>query len=142
MTSRIATGVAAGGIFPVALAVAGDLVPIHQRQVAISRLLAAGMLGNLLGIPMAGIAVAYSHLNKLGTDAGAAYAWVGRVLQNSEGTHVIETASSKWQVTNVSLNYVNLLVLVEVFPTRIDSPREVHGHNISPACQGDLREAA
>src|SRR5262249_12365043 len=55
MTSRIATGVAAGGIFPVALAVAGDLVPIHQRQVAISRLLAAGMLGNLLGIPMAGI---------------------------------------------------------------------------------------
>src|SRR5215468_8726438 len=55
MASRIATGVAAGGIFPTALAVAGDLVPIHQRQVAISRLLAAGMLGNLLGIPMAGI---------------------------------------------------------------------------------------
>lgn len=32
------------------------------------------------GIPMAGIAVAYHHLNKLGADAGAAYAWVGRVL--------------------------------------------------------------
>ena len=55
MASRIATGVAAGGIFPTALAVAGDLVPIHLRQVAFSRLLAAGMLGNLLGIPMAGI---------------------------------------------------------------------------------------
>jgi predicted MFS family arabinose efflux permease len=53
--SRIATGIAAGGIFPTALAVAGDLVPIHRRQVAISRLLAAGMLGNLLGTPMAGI---------------------------------------------------------------------------------------
>src|SRR5262245_34016366 len=30
MASRIATGVAAGGIFPTGLAVAGDLVPIHQ----------------------------------------------------------------------------------------------------------------
>ena len=55
MASRIATGIAAGGIFPTGLAVAGDLVPINQRQVAISRLLAAGMLGNLLGVPMAGI---------------------------------------------------------------------------------------
>ena len=54
MASRIVTGVAAGGIFPTALAVAGDLVPIQGRQVAISRLLAAGMLGNLLGTPMAG----------------------------------------------------------------------------------------
>jgi len=32
------------------------------------------------GIPMAGIAIAYHHLNKLGANAGAAYAWVGRVL--------------------------------------------------------------
>ena len=55
MASRIASGIAAGGIFPIGLAIAGDLVPIHQRQVAISRLLAAGMLGNLLGTPMAGI---------------------------------------------------------------------------------------
>jgi predicted MFS family arabinose efflux permease len=53
--SRVVTGIATGGIFPSALAVAGDLVPVHQRQVAISRLLAAGMLGNLLGTPMAGI---------------------------------------------------------------------------------------
>ena len=32
------------------------------------------------GIPMFGIAVAYHELNKTGADAGAAYAWVGRVL--------------------------------------------------------------
>ena len=32
------------------------------------------------GIPMFGIAVAYHQLNKTGPDAGAAYAWVGRVL--------------------------------------------------------------
>ncbi len=32
------------------------------------------------GIPMFGIAIAYHQLNKMGADAGAAYAWVGRVL--------------------------------------------------------------
>jgi amino acid transporter len=32
------------------------------------------------GIPMMGIAIAYHHLNKVGANAGAAYAWVGRVL--------------------------------------------------------------
>ena len=32
------------------------------------------------GIPMFGIAVAYHQLNKTGPSAGAAYAWVGRVL--------------------------------------------------------------
>jgi predicted MFS family arabinose efflux permease len=53
--TRLATGAAAGGIFPIALALAGDLVPVQQRQVAVSRLLAAGMLGNLLGTPGAGL---------------------------------------------------------------------------------------
>ena len=32
------------------------------------------------GIPMFGIALAYHQLNKMGASAGAAYAWVGRVL--------------------------------------------------------------
>ena len=32
------------------------------------------------GIPMFGIAIAYHHLNKLEASAGAAYAWVGKVL--------------------------------------------------------------
>ena len=32
------------------------------------------------GIPMSGIAIAYHQLNKMGASAGAAYAWVGRVL--------------------------------------------------------------
>jgi predicted MFS family arabinose efflux permease len=54
MASRIITGIVAGGVFPISLAMAGDLVPVHQRQVAISRLLAAAMLGNVLGSPGAG----------------------------------------------------------------------------------------
>jgi predicted MFS family arabinose efflux permease len=54
MASRIVSGVVAGGVFPISLAMAGDLVPVHQRQVAIGRLLAAAMLGNVLGSPGAG----------------------------------------------------------------------------------------
>jgi predicted MFS family arabinose efflux permease len=51
---RIAAGIFAGGVFPTSLAIAGDLVPVKERQVAIGRLLSAAMLGNLLGSPGAG----------------------------------------------------------------------------------------
>jgi predicted MFS family arabinose efflux permease len=49
LVSRAVSGMAAGGLFPIGLAIAGDLIPIRDRQVAIGRLLAAGMLGNILG---------------------------------------------------------------------------------------------
>ncbi len=52
---RIAAGLVAGGIFPVAMALIGDLIPINQRQVAIGRLLAVALTGNLLGSLIAGI---------------------------------------------------------------------------------------
>jgi len=52
---RIAAGLVAGGIFPVAMALTGDLVPINQRQVAIGRLLAVGLTGNLVGSSIAGV---------------------------------------------------------------------------------------
>src|SRR5437016_6016661 len=52
---RIAAGLVAGGVFPVAMALIGDLVPIHQRQVAIGRLLAVGLTGNLIGSTVAGV---------------------------------------------------------------------------------------
>ena len=55
LAARILCGLAAGGIFPVSLAVAGDLVPVAQRQVAIGRLLTAAMVGNLLGGSLAGV---------------------------------------------------------------------------------------
>lgn len=53
--SRIAAGIASGGIFPTSLALAGDRIPVAQRQVAIGRLLAATMTGNLLGASLAGV---------------------------------------------------------------------------------------
>src|SRR5262245_4717269 len=55
MTLRIVAGISAGGVFQIALAVAGDRVPVQQRQVAIGRLLFAAMSGNLLGASAAGV---------------------------------------------------------------------------------------
>ena len=53
--SRIAAGIASGGIFPISLATIGDRIPVAQRQIAISRMLAATMCGNLLGASLAGV---------------------------------------------------------------------------------------
>jgi predicted MFS family arabinose efflux permease len=52
---RVGAGLVAGGVFPVAMALIGDLVPVQQRQVAIGRLLAIGLTGNLLGASIAGV---------------------------------------------------------------------------------------
>jgi predicted MFS family arabinose efflux permease len=53
--ARIVAGIAAGGIFPVGIAVIGDLVPVKERQVAIGRWLTAVITGNLLGSSLAGV---------------------------------------------------------------------------------------
>jgi predicted MFS family arabinose efflux permease len=55
MSMRVIGGIAAGGVFPVALAIVGDQVPVKQRQVAIGRILFATMSGNLLGASGAGV---------------------------------------------------------------------------------------
>ncbi|MEA2987992.1 MAG: transporter, family, inner rane transport protein [Alphaproteobacteria bacterium] len=55
VATRIGAGLIAGGVFPVAMALIGDLAPVHQRQVAIGRLLAIGLTGNLIGASIAGV---------------------------------------------------------------------------------------
>ena len=52
---RIIAGLVAGGVYPVAMALIGDLVPINQRQVAIARLLTAALTANVLGSSIAGV---------------------------------------------------------------------------------------
>ena len=52
---RVAAGLVAGGVFPVAMALIGDLVPIKQRQVAIARLLGVALTGNVIGASIAGV---------------------------------------------------------------------------------------
>src|SRR5262245_31507744 len=53
--ARIVAGIAGGGIFPVGIAVIGDLVPVKERQVAIGRWLSAVIGGNLIGSSLAGV---------------------------------------------------------------------------------------
>lgn len=53
--SRIVAGMATGGVFPVGLAIVGDVVPVKDRQVAIGRWLTVIMTGNILGASVAGV---------------------------------------------------------------------------------------
>ena len=53
--ARAISGMAAGGVFPIALAIAGDLVPLSGRQIAVSRLLAITLAGGLLGASVGGV---------------------------------------------------------------------------------------
>jgi predicted MFS family arabinose efflux permease len=50
---RILTGIGAGGVFPLCIALVGDRVPVERRQVALSRLLVAGLTGQAVGGAMA-----------------------------------------------------------------------------------------
>jgi predicted MFS family arabinose efflux permease len=54
-TDRVLAGLAAGGVVPIAFALVGDKIPVHERQVAMGRLLFAIMTGNLLGATCAGV---------------------------------------------------------------------------------------
>jgi len=56
IVARVLAGALSGGVFPAAVAIVGDRFPMAQRQVAIGRVVAAGMLGNLLGASIAGLA--------------------------------------------------------------------------------------
>jgi len=53
--SRILCGMAAGGTFPIAIGLTADLVAPDKRQVALGRVLAGAMTGNLLGSSAAGL---------------------------------------------------------------------------------------
>lgn len=53
--TRILVGIGSGGVFPVSLGLTGDLFAIDKRQVAMSRVLAGAMSGNILGASFAGI---------------------------------------------------------------------------------------
>jgi predicted MFS family arabinose efflux permease len=55
VAGRMIAGLAAGGVVPIAFALVGDKIPVHERQVAMGRLLFAIMTGNLLGATCAGV---------------------------------------------------------------------------------------
>jgi predicted MFS family arabinose efflux permease len=51
---RLLSGIAAGGIMPVAMAVIGDRIPMAGRQLAIGRFLIASQIGMIFGASFAG----------------------------------------------------------------------------------------
>lgn len=55
LVTRVVSGVGGGGVFPITLSLVGDLFPLRQRQVALSRVLAGAMAGNLLGASLSGV---------------------------------------------------------------------------------------
>lgn len=55
LLTRVLSGIGAGGVFPVTLSLTSDLVAPNLRQVAISRVMAGSMTGNLLGATASGV---------------------------------------------------------------------------------------
>lgn len=55
LAARVIGGMASGGVFPVGMAIVGDLVAVQERQVALGRWLAVVIAGNLLGAAFAGV---------------------------------------------------------------------------------------
>jgi DHA1 family inner membrane transport protein len=55
LATRVICGLGAGGVFPVAMGLTGDLFPVDQRRVAMSRIMAGALTGNLLGASFSGI---------------------------------------------------------------------------------------
>jgi predicted MFS family arabinose efflux permease len=55
MIARVLSGMSAGGLFTIGMAIVGDLVPVAKRQVAMGRLLFAAMSGNIFGAAAAGV---------------------------------------------------------------------------------------
>ena len=56
---RILAGAATGGVFPITIALVGDRIPLEKRQVALSRLLVAGLTGWAGGGALAALAAPY-----------------------------------------------------------------------------------
>lgn len=77
--SRIIGGAAAGGIIPLAFALVGDRVPFEGRQVALSRILAAIITGQLTGSLGSGLLASYAGW-RASMFAGAALALAALVV--------------------------------------------------------------
>jgi predicted MFS family arabinose efflux permease len=88
MVLRMLAGAAAGGIFPLAIAMVGDQVPLARRQLALSRLLVAGLTGSAVGGALAALLAPFTGWRGvLLVAAGVALAgwWVLRGRDPGEG---------------------------------------------------------
>lgn len=123
LASRIVAGVAAGGVFPLSLALFGDHVPVHARQIAIGQLLSVTLTGNLLGAALSGVIadIAGWRVVFVVLTAFGAVAFVG-ILLGLRGAVVPTTALLDWRAVpasyraifaNPRARYVFLAVFLE-----------------------------
>lgn len=74
-TARILAGAVGAGVVPIGFALIGDRIPFSDRQLAISRFVAATLLGQLLGASFAGVlAQAFGWRGVLWLSAGIIFA--------------------------------------------------------------------
>jgi predicted MFS family arabinose efflux permease len=57
--SRVIAGIAAGGVFPISIAIVADLVPVRERLLALTNILFLAMIGTILGAVGAGFVADY-----------------------------------------------------------------------------------
>ena len=55
LVARVLAGAAGAGIVPIGFALIGDRIPLAKRQIAISRFVAATLIGQLVGAAIAGM---------------------------------------------------------------------------------------
>jgi predicted MFS family arabinose efflux permease len=105
--ARAISGMSAGGVFPIARAIAGDLVPLGERQVAISRLLAITLAGGLLGASLGG--VVGDLIGWRGVFFGAAGIGAAALVAIVIGLRGVETdAPARFDLTLLRANYLTI----------------------------------
>jgi predicted MFS family arabinose efflux permease len=108
LIARIISGAAAGGISPVSMAYVSDLVPVGQRQVAMGRLIMAGVLGQLLGGVLAGVLADFVGWRGIfvlgGVIAVAATIGTAMILRTST-----DTPPQRLRIVTIVSNYQQVL---------------------------------
>ncbi|HEX2215755.1 MAG TPA: MFS transporter [Xanthobacteraceae bacterium] len=129
--ARVLAGAAAGGVFPVSMAVYGDMVPIEQRQIGMGRLLTASISGMFVGSAAAGALADFLHWRgifvvygacALLAAVGAAFALRGAASppRRVNVTAMIENYAKVWSNPRSKICYLAVfaegVALVGLFP--------------------------
>jgi predicted MFS family arabinose efflux permease len=102
--ARVLAGLASGGVVPISFALVGDMVPVHERQIAMGRLLFAIMTGNLLGATCAGVVgdlLGWRGVFFVIGSLGAIASVVGIIGFRGRG----DTAPGRFDLSNLIPNY-------------------------------------
>lgn len=115
MGARVLAGAFAGGIIPVALALIGDKFPYAERQLAISRLLLAIILGQMAGSVVPGLlveAVGWRVVFALaaGLSAVCAIAAIVALRREAEPRSPLSIADARTRYATVLSNPASLIV--------------------------------